>query len=249
MSQEKKSNKKSLIIVSFVALLVVALAGGGIMYFNTDTGSDASTDTANSSSEMSEDQAVANIEGQKAEELAQNEQLNKETIESRNEYQEYIQSGNTFNAVELVENTLDDAKVQEIKQQVNESDTVTIETPASKKIQITINYKSIGDEDFKNGSLYIKLSDDLKVVAGSMEDSLNNVGSVDDSVYNADKNVIKYGPGSQNAESNNFSVTSNGVFTFIVEVAGDADSTQAITSFIMEEGGDQGKPDVVFIEA
>ena len=167
-------------------------------------------------------------------------------IEKANQTQE-----KKVDVVSLASKDFNQSEVVKVKKQLQESNisAPVFETEKGAKVKLTIAYSSIGDQNFENGSLFVKLSKGLKVVPGSIEDTFNGqTVKVSDKVFDSSKRLIKYGPGSTDKAASKVSVDSKGTLTFIVEVANEEIKELAISSYLQDEGGKTGKPGFIFLE-
>jgi hypothetical protein len=177
--------------------------------------------------------------------------VSEEIVEQRKSFEEYQTQENKVDIVSLASKDFNQSEVVKVKKQLKESNisTPVFETEKGAKVKLTIAYSSIGDQNFENGSLFVKLSQGLKIIPGSIEDTFNGkTVKVSDKVFDSSKGLIKYGPGSSDKAASKVSVDSKGTLTFVVEVNNEEINELAISSYLQDEGGKTGKPGFIFLE-
>lgn len=118
------------------------------------------------------------------------------------------------------------------------------------KVGVSVKYSHIGDENFKEGRLVIKLDPRLKVDTSTIKDNFNNQGfkSVDGAVYNPETNEIVYGPGTFNTNPSQMKPGEFGEVVFKAIIPkGSAEGEYRITSQMVEVTTKQANPKNVII--
>jgi hypothetical protein len=121
------------------------------------------------------------------------------------------------------------------------------------KYRMTVNYSNIGDESMKKGSVTIKLGEGLSLVKNSMKEEISGkeiVAINDTNLYDPNKNVITYGPGSIDKNFNQVLAGDSGKIIFDVEMSSTkkVGDISRIYSYLSDEGDSKGKIDLVFFE-
>jgi metal-dependent hydrolase (beta-lactamase superfamily II) len=257
-----KNNSKFIFLGSLVAIVILGLVIGFGMNSNKkeDTKEVAKNDSSQTSS-ASVDQDILSIERQEVEPdsikptiVAEATPVDAETQAKREEVLKDAQSNEKVNVIAVSNESLTQQKVTELKKEVASGGQTQSQPPLKvengKQVTLKISYDSIGDQNFNEGSLYIKLSEGLKLVPGSIKDNFNNKGEIKvaDSVYDSSKNLIKYGPGSTDKDNSMIKVGEKGLIMITVEsTAGIKD--MAISSYLQDKNGNTGKPGLIFIES
>lgn len=255
--RKEDAKNKNTIYVVIISFLIIVIASGAV-YFgtrsNTTSGdskaaetsssslsSVASTSVSSSSSSIAprEISNVSNAEGA----------LTKEQItDARKQATDLAGKTSEIDAEKIINNTLTSTTVGELKTKLG-PEAPSLKVPAGKSVELTIKYSSIGDSDFQNGSLYIKLSDGLSLVPGSIKDTfLTRAVAVNDSVYNSSTKLIVYGPGSGNKATSPMKVGETGSLTFKVQIDSGSSNSLAVASYLREESGKIGQPAIFFVD-
>lgn len=251
--QPKKKNTAYLAIIS---VLVIVVVGGGV-YFGTQNNtskdskaSDVATTSSSSSSDVTVTSSSSSIPAREVQNVSTAEgALTKEQITgSRALATDLAGKTSGIDAEKIINNTLTTATVEDLKTQLG-SEAPSLSVPAGKTVELTIKYSSIGDSDFQNASLYIKLSDGLTLVPGSIKDTfLTRTVDVNDSVYSTANKLITYGPGSSNKAASPMKIGETGSVTFRVQIDSSATSSLAVASYIKEDSGKIGQPSIFFVD-
>jgi|694.fasta_scaffold32477_8 hypothetical protein len=240
---KKQTNKIAIFAVSIILLSSVGFATFLLISSSTKPNNTSKADQSSSqSSEASSSQS--------SQEVAPPEGLisNQDLEAKQQQAVDFNLKGIDFNAEGVTTQPLTAESLKVLKADFGD-DAQSIAVDPGKKVKLTISYSSIGDDNFQKGSLYIKLSQGLKIVPDSMSDIFAGKASmkVENTVYNETDNLIIYGPGSGDKGFNQIKVGEAGTFSMTVEV----DSTfevLGVASYIKEDGGKVGKPSVFFIE-
>ncbi len=249
-----KNNKKLAIIIGILLLLVIVGGGAAFLMTNNDGGS--SEDTTNDGTSQIQDEGGNTrpaFNPNNPDQLglpATIEEVDEELQGKRDEVNVFLQeqAERTIDVTTLSQSQVTEDLVVEMKKEFTTEPVVR--TNGLSRVEVTIDYENIGDQDFKNGTLYIKLSEGLELEKGSIVDSYNGKQNiqVSDDLYNSELNLITYGPGTSNKQSSRVGVNESGQIKFIVEVADSNASNLAVTGYLQEPDGRAGKPAVIFIE-
>jgi hypothetical protein len=146
-------------------------------------------------------------------------------------------SKSIINVDSLAESDFNTNQVLEIKEITKDKATIlSLKDPkANQKIKITIDYVN-NNKDVKDASLVIKVSEGLKVLPASLKDSFmeKEEQSVDDKVYDANKNLIVYGPNTKDKSKARINNLEKGKFSFVVEIQKPEIKHWAVASFIKD---------------
>jgi hypothetical protein len=138
---------------------------------------------------------------------------------------------------------------EEVRRTQGEAVAPSVQADTTKKMSIQIQYSNVGDEPFADGSLYIRLSDGLRIVADSITDNTSTgLVSVNNSVYDSGKNLIKYLPASGDKTSGLIAVGQRGTLSFIVEFVKPDIEVYGVTSYLQDKDGETGVPGFIFLE-
>jgi hypothetical protein len=257
---EENNNRKKLIITGIIAgflVLVISLVGLSSLFGsdnNTTTsgGDSAVTVDTDLSSDQSADQELIPVDPENPPvQLPEiEEEVSEKVQEQRQVLNSFQSKKRNLNVATLVDQPLNTETVNEVRAEYGDEMPV-VERQPGKIMTVTVDYNSVGDQNFEKGSVYVKLSNGLRVVEDSMKDTYKNGAeiSVSNSVYDQEKNLIKYGPGSTDQATSNVSVGDEGKFTFSVEITEPDNPALMISSYIMEEGSNRpGKPGIIFID-
>lgn len=249
--QVKKKNTAYIAIITF---LIVVIVGGGVYFATRST---PSKDSKAEDTALISSSSLAVISSSSSS-ISQREVTNVSTAEGALTKEQITSSralatelaGKTagIDAEKIITNTLTTATVTDLKTQLG-PEAPTLKVPAGKTVELTIKYSSIGDSDFANASLYVKLSEGLTMVPGSIKDTfLTRTVEVNDSVYNTQNKLITYGPGSTNKVTSPMKIGETGSLTFRVQLDSNAASSLAVASYIKEESGKIGQPSIFFVD-
>jgi|GEM_PF-6192023 len=257
--RQDQAKKKNTAYIAIIAILIVVIIGG-VVYFATlstpskdskanDTAAQVSSSTS-SEVTFSSNSAASSISQREVTNVSNAAgALTKEQITSSRALATDL-AGKTagIDAEKIINNVLTTATVSDLKTQLG-VEAPTLKVPAGKTVELSVKYSSIGDSDFANASLYVKLSDGLTLVPGSMKDNfLTRTVDVNDSVYNTQNKLIIYGPGSTNKATSPMKVGENGTLTFRVQLDPNAASSLAVATYVREESGKIGQPSIFFVD-
>ncbi len=254
------SKKTKFIILGSVAVFLVAgVAGSALWFANSNSSTVTSSEitfsetpqsqdsdqSMSESSQMSQSQTSANISNAIDDTILDQgrEQVSDYISNKPNIQIEDVTTGEVF-AVEQVKNVK-----SEIEKTRGAQNAPSVPADTNRKMAIQIQYSNVGDEQFNEGSLYIRLSDGLKIVPGTIKDNVggNNL-EVSDNVYDASKNLIQYAPASSNSKSGLIAVGQKGTISFTVEFSKPDIEIYGITSYLQDKGGQTGVPGFIFLE-
>jgi len=257
-TKPSSKNKKLAYIIggSVASALVIAIAIVSLVGNNNnseDALSQNTTSTSSVSSSIKNEEASSissreNITSDEVQEPQIDEELSQEVEEKRKALNTFqLQNPNSLDVSTLAEEKMDAEVVSQVKKEYAD-EMPTFKSEAGKQVELTINYSSIGDQDFSEGTLYIKLSEGLSIVPGSIEDNFNgSTVQISDELYNSELNLIKYGPGTGNQETSEVKVGEKGTVTFVVEIE-EGVNDLAISSYLKDKDGKTGKPGIIFLE-
>lgn len=119
------------------------------------------------------------------------------------------------------------------------------------KIKININYANNSGRLYEQGSLFIKISEGLELVPGSISETFMGQESqaVSDATYNAEKNLLMYGPNSKDKFQAPVQNLEKGSLSFVLEIENPEVQNWAIGSFLKDQAkNENSKPGFVFIQ-
>jgi hypothetical protein len=259
-----QKQKLTLLTGSFVAILLVVIIAAGLSGNDNQKNKKVnSKDTETVQTEKTpklpevSDTGREFFDAKKVEEY-QIPKVSEEIAKSRDGYidfenaQSALPENERINLADIVEGDFNQEKVSQVKQKAEK-----VKLPVGNKelkpgeeTTITVSYSSIGDEAFQEGSLVIKLSQGLEIVPGSIVDKFNGKDiKVSDSVFDSEKRLITYGPGSADKASSAVSVDGSGELKFKVRSTDKNLKEFAITSVLKEKGKAVGQPGFMFLEA
>lgn len=252
-SLKKKHPKKFLILAVISVLLIIGIAVGSILFLrNSDKQEAAAGDPANSQQNPVVDTTASSSEiGTESNLNSEPGTLSIEEIE--NQRQKVVEAATkkdvSSNIETLTAGSFTSLQVAEIKNSLG-SDAVSISIEPGKKVKLDVRYSSIGDQNFENASLYVKLSDGLNLVPGSVKDSFKGGSEINvaDELYNAKDKLLIYGPGSSSKTSSPLKIGETGTLSFVVEIDPSVSEVFGVASYIKEEGGKIGQPSIFFID-
>jgi hypothetical protein len=274
---QNSPNRKGTIIISSVVVAVLLVVGGVSLYLNQV--SDSADSQSEEDMSMSSS-SVAVIDGDRSnpsldtdgnptgitipnrEDPIDNlpEEEATQVEERRQEYYSYADAVSEVpqaSTVQFVENTTTPSSedVQQLKQEliseigVEAAPTIELDEQ-SRKLRIEVEYTSIGDEDFTDGTLWVKVSDGLDLIPGTIKErtASGEEIAIADELFDTETNLLKYGPGTGDEDSAPVSVGQRGTIIFDVEVADDSQSAFGIISYLKDVDGEIGRPGNLFIE-
>jgi hypothetical protein len=249
VQSKKKANKAAIFAISIVLLSSIGFA---TFLLISSSNKPNGTSTANNSTNnvVVSSSSLASLESssQPSDPLTESV-ISKEDLQAeRQKVTDFNSKGIVFNAEDITAKPLTTENLKVLKTDFG-SEAKSIVAESGKKIKLTIKYSSIGDRSFEKGSLYIKLSQGLKIVPDSMKDAFTGSQeiAVANSVYNDKDNLIIYGPGTGDKSSNQIKVGEMGAFTMTVEVDSSFE-VLGVASYIKEDGGKVGQPSIFFVE-
>lgn len=269
-SPKKPKNKKPVIFAAAI-IGVLVLVGAGIVALNQMDGDDKKekekedeTPAAieidrgqDSGAELlpefpEEERPIALEEAPQLPADFETTPLDEEVATGRRDFTSFVSNtqNSTVDLVDITEKSepLTVEEVQQVKQEFAEVSS-TLDSEPGDRIELTIDYSSIGDEDFEEGTLFVKLSQGLTLVEGSITNEFNGeTVQVSDSVYRAEDNLITYGPGTTDATSSRIGVGESGTLTLVVEIAEDGAQDLMVSSYLKDKDGKTGKPGIIFLE-
>ncbi len=243
----KQAPNYKVIIAGVVAIATIGVVGG-LLVTNTNKNS-----TSNSSSSVSQNVTLntSSISSSLPTTTTNYTPSTDELEKGRQIVEQYEQTAaaQAFNPVSFDNVPVTSDTVKNLRQTLGDS-TNTISAGIGKEIKLTITYSSVGDQAFDQGSLIIKLSDGLSLVPNSLKDNFNgSVINVSDSVFDASKSLITYGPGTVDKASAKVEVSQKGSFTLNVKVKDGAPEETSVSSYMRDLKDSQrvGKPAIYFI--
>lgn len=249
IQSKKKSNKVAIFAVSIILLSSVGFATFLLVSSSTKPNDTSTANNSTSSTVVSSSSISLAENGAKPSTTSTDSIISKEELQAqRQKVIDFNSKDIAFNAEDIIAKPLTSENLKILKTNFG-SEAKSIVVESGKKIKLTVKYSSIGDSSFEKGSLYIKLSEGLKVVPDSMKDALagSQEIAVANSVYNDKDNLIVYGPGTGDKSSNQIKVGETGAFTMTVEVDNSFEIL-GLASYIKEDGGKVGQPSIFFVE-
>lgn len=241
-NSDKQNNKAMYLVIAGLAITI--LVGSGL-YFTATNNSIVNKDSQASNVAVSSSSSSS----KPSETAVSTSALTKEEVNSaRSNATELAAKNASIDVEKIVNSTLTSTTVNDLKTELG-ANAPTLKSPAGKNIELTIKYSSIGDSDFLNASLYVKLSEGLSIIPGSMKDNfLGRKVDVNDSVYKKSDNLITYGPGTSNKSGSPLKIGDAGTLTFRVQVDQNNTGSLAVASYIKEDSGKIGQPSLFFID-
>jgi hypothetical protein len=225
-SEGEQNNKqnKYILLSGFILIFIVAVAAGSFLFMQSKK-----TETVKQSPNTTQNQIKSDTSGQNLAFTA-NTQIQKE----RDDLDAFLQD------------SFDPETVQPGAQ------FQTLNIKPGGKYRMTLNYSSVGDLPMEKGILYVKLGKGLSVIPGTIKDNFKDAGEqkVADSVYDAEKGEITYGPGSFTQKDSRVQPGDRGMLVFDVQMSANAqvNDMARMYSYIHQEDGKKGKVDVVFFK-
>jgi hypothetical protein len=252
VKQQSNNQKLTVFLTSFSVVIVFVIGAFALGLNNSDDDAKAEQVANESSIEYIEDNRGTDGSTESQGDLIKNP--NEEPDSTKIE-QDRVSALNFVNSdagqkfEEFIEtSSFAEPEIQTLRQSIGDQ-AIAAQVPIGKKLKINIDYSSIGDQDFDNATLYIKLSKGLSVEAGSIKDSFNGTEiNVQDSVYDASTNVINYGPGSSREKASPLKIGERGTLTLILNISPEANDNEVLASYLKQEGGKIGQPSIFFVD-
>jgi flagellar basal body-associated protein FliL len=258
-TKPSSKNKKTIIIASVGVFLVAGIAGSAMWYSNSQQVTQANSEvtfsqsTQSQASPSNEDEATTSSQSESS--LNISNAIDESILEEgREEVSQYISNKPNIQVEDVATSEVFAVEqVKSVKQEIEKTrgaqGAPSVPADTNRKMAIQIQYSNVGDEQFSQGSLYIRLSDGLKIVPGSIKDIVGGTTlDVNDNVYDGSKNLIQYAPSSRDQKTGLIAVGQKGVIGFTVEFSKPDIEIYGITSYLQDNGGQTGVPGFIFLE-